>query len=418
MSLIKKTNGDAYAVLKIREFVLFISARFFVTLGIQMQSVIVGWQVYEITKDPLSLGLIGLAEIIPFFGIALFGGHIADLFDRRKIILFSVSTYLGAAFMLFLLATYLSDLITLFGTLPIYSVIFFTGISRAFLYPAIMGLTAQIVPRNLYANSATWNSFAWHIAAVSGPAIGGIGYGYFGGGTAYAAVAVFILIGLALYAQIKSRRVAEKQYNETLKESLKTGLLFVFNNQVLWGAMALDMFAVLFGGVVALLPIFAAEILFAGPQGLGLLRASPFIGAVMMSLAQAHFPPLKNAGRKLLISIAGFGVCIILFAFSKNFYLSMGLLILSGMFDNVSVVIRNTIVQLFTPDEMRGRVAAINSIFIGSSNELGSFESGLAARLMGIIPSVVFGGGMTLFIAVFTAKKAPALRKLNLMDKI
>src|SRR3989338_10396131 len=304
MSLIKKTNGDAYAVLKIREFVLFISARFFVTLGIQMQSVIVGWQVYEITKDPLSLGLIGLAEIIPFFGIALFGGHIADLFDRRKIILFSVFTYLGAAFMLFLLATYLSDLITLFGTLPIYSVIFFTGISRAFLYPAIMGLTAQIVPRNLYANSATWNSFAWHIAAVSGPAIGGIGYGYFGGGTAYAAVAVFILIGLALYAQIKSRRVAEKQYNETLKESLKTGLLFVFNNQVLWGAMALDMFAVLFGGVVALLPIFAAEILFAGPQWLGLLRASPFIGAVMMSLAQALFPPLKNAGRKLLISIA------------------------------------------------------------------------------------------------------------------
>jgi len=413
-----KTDGDAYAVLKIREFVLFIAARFFVTLGIQMQSVIVGWQVYEITKDPLSLGLIGLSEIIPFFGIALFGGHIADVFDRRKIILFSVSTYLGAAFMLFFLATELFDFIALFGTLPIYCVIFFTGISRAFLYPAIMGLMAQIVPREFYANSSTWNSFAWHIAAVSGPAIGGIGYGYFGSGAAYAAVVIFILFGLALYTQIKSMPITEKQYKETVKESLKTGLKFVFNNQVLWGAMALDMFAVLFGGVVALLPIFAAEILFVGPQGLGLLRAAPFIGAVIMSLMQAHFPPLRNAGRKLLISIAGFGICIILFAFSRNFYLSMGLLILSGMFDNVSVVIRNTIVQLFTPDEMRGRVAAINSVFIGSSNELGSFESGLAAKIMGLIPSVIFGGGMTLFIAAFTAKKAPALRKLNLMDSI
>jgi MFS family permease len=418
MSLHKKTDSDAYAVLKIREFVLFISARFFVTLGIQMQSVIVGWQVYEITKDPLSLGLIGLAEIIPFFGIALFGGHIADVFDRKRIILLSVFTYLGSAFMLFLLATRLSDFIALFGTLPIYGVIFFTGISRAFLYPAIMGLIAQIVPRELYANSSTWNSFAWQIAAVSGPAIGGIGYGYFGGGAAYAAVVAFILIGLTLYSRIKRRPVTEKQYKESVKESLKTGLKFVFNNQVIWGAMTLDMFAVLFGGVVALLPIFAAERLFVGPQGLGLLRAAPFIGAVIMSFAQAHFPPLKNAGRKLLISIAGFGICIIIFAFSKNFYLSMGLLILSGMFDNVSVVIRNTIVQLFTPDDMRGRVAAINSIFIGSSNELGSFESGVAAKLMGLIPSVVFGGSMTLFIAAFTAKKAPSLRRLNLMEKI
>ena len=407
---------DAFAVLKVRDFRLFISFRFFMTIAIQMQSIVVGWQVYQLTKDPLSLGLIGLAEAIPFIAVALFAGHVADRYNRKKVILWFDLLFLLGTFGLLLFTFFSSGLIRTIGILPIYCVVAISGIARAFIYPSTMALMAQMVPRELYANSSTWNSTTWHIAAITGPAIGGLVYGFFGVKIAYLSVIFFMFVSILLLSIVKKYITPPVEENESLYQRLSNGIKFVFRNQILFGTMSLDMFAVLFGGAVAMLPIFAAEVLKVGPQGLGFLRSAPMAGAVMMSLIIAYRPPMVNAGRYLLIGVAGFGLSIILFALSKNFYLSMGLLMLSGMFDNISVIIRATTMQLLTPDEMRGRVASVNSIFIGSSNEIGSFESGVAAKLMGLIPSVIFGGGMTLLIVGLTAKFAPLLRRLNLRN--
>jgi len=405
---------DALAVLKLKDFRLFLSFRFFMTIAAQMQSIIVGWQVYELTHDPLSLGLIGLAEALPFISVALYAGHIADRFNRKKIILWFDFLFLFASGLLLLITYHKTGIIGKFGVLPIYLCVAISGIARAFLYPATIALMAQVVPRSLYTNSSTWNSTTWHVAAITGPAIGGMVYGFFGVKVAYMTVIMSMLVSVVLLSIIRSRPVPAIDEKETLIQRLSNGIRFVFSNQLLLGAMALDMFAVLFGGAVAMLPVFAAEVLKVGPEGLGLLRASPMVGAVLMSVVLAYRPPVVRAGRLLMIGVAGFGLSIICFALSKNFFLSMGLLALSGMFDNISVVIRSATMQLVTPDEMRGRVASVNSIFIGSSNEIGSFESGVAAKLMGLIPSVIFGGLMTLGIVGVTAKWAPKLRNLNL----
>ncbi len=405
---------DALAVLKLKDFRLFLSFRFFMTIAAQMQSIIVGWQVYELTHDPLSLGLIGLAEALPFISVALYAGHIADQFNRKKIILWFDFLFLFASGLLLLITYHKTGIIGKFGVLPIYLCVAISGIARAFLYPATIALMAQVVPRSLYTNSSTWNSTTWHVAAITGPAIGGLVYGFFGVKVAYMTVIASMLVSFLLLSNIHSRPVPAIDEKETLMQRLSNGIRFVFSNQLLLGAMALDMFAVLFGGAVAMLPVFAAEVLKVGPEGLGLLRASPMVGAVLMSVVLAYRPPVVRAGRLLMIGVAGFGLSIICFALSKNFFLSMGLLALSGMFDNISVVIRSATMQLVTPDEMRGRVASVNSIFIGSSNEIGSFESGVAAKLMGLIPSVIFGGMMTLGIVGVTAKWAPKLRNLNL----
>ncbi len=409
---------DAYAVLRLKDFRLFILGRFFLTIAIQMQSVIVGWQIYEQTHDALSLGLIGLAEAIPFLCVALFAGHVADVVNRKKIIIATVVFYFFGAVALFLLSYKFTSVFQHLGSLPIYGVVFLTGIARGFHYPAQAAFMAQIVPRKLYANSSTWNSTIWHIAAISGPALGGLFYGFFGIDIAYFTVVCFVILSFILFAVVKNIDLPAKEENESLFRSLTSGVIFVFKNQIILGAMTLDMFAVLFGGAVALLPIFAGEVLKVGPEGLGFLRAAPAAGAVLMALILAFKPPLKHAGYNLLIGVCGFGISIIIFAISSNFYLSLFLLALSGMFDNISVILRNTIMQLFTPDNMRGRVASVNSIFIGSSNEIGSFESGLAAKLLGLIPSVIFGGSMTVLIALSTFKFAPNLRKLNLQAYI
>jgi MFS family permease len=405
---------DAYAVLKLKDFRLFLSFRFFMTIAAQMQSIIVGWQVYELTHDPLSLGLIGLAEAIPFISVALYAGHIADRFSRKKIILWFDALFLVASGFLLFCTVHRAGIIGTFGVLPIYAGVAISGIARAFLYPATIALMAQIVPRELYTNSSTWNSTTWHIAAITGPAVGGLVYGFFGVKIAYMTVITAMLISFFLLGIIRDRPAPERNADEKLFERLKTGIRFVFSNQLLLGAMTLDMFAVLFGGAIAMLPVFAAEVLKVGPQGLGILRAAPMVGAVCMSVVLAYRPPMVKSGKFLFIGVAGFGLSIICFALSKNFYLSLGLLALSGMFDNISVVIRSATMQLVTPDHMRGRVASVNSIFIGSSNEIGSFESGVAAKLMGLIPSVIFGGMMTLGIVGVTAKWAPKLRNLNL----
>ena len=404
---------DAYAVLKLKDFRLFLTFRFFMTIAAQMQSIIVGWQVYKLTHDPLSLGLIGLAEAIPFISTALYAGHIADRFNRKKIILWFDLLFLVSSCLL-LFISYRSEVITNFGVIPIYICVAISGIARAFLYPATIALMAQVVPRSLYTNSSTWNSTIWQIAAITGPAIGGLTYGFFGVKVAYFTVIISMLTSFLLLTNIKSRPVPVIDDSETILQRLRNGIRFVLSSQLLLGAMSLDMFAVLFGGATAMLPVFAAEVLNVGPEGLGLLRAAPMAGAVLMSIVLAYRPPVVRAGRLLMIGVAGFGVSIICFALSKNFYLSMALLAFSGMFDNISVVIRSVTMQLVAPDEMRGRVASVNSIFIGSSNEIGSFESGVAAKLMGLIPSVIFGGMMTLGIVGATVKWAPKLRNLNL----
>ena len=411
-------SDTAFNVLRIKDFQFYVYARFFVTIGIMMQSVIVGWQVYEITKDPLALGMIGLAEVMSFLLIALFGGHIADIYDRKKLILISVFMYFLCCIALLMLCSHFSFLLKHWGVLPIFIIIFMTGIARSFLAPSQIAFMAQIVPKEQYAYSATWNSVSWHVASVTGPAIGGLIYGFFGITKAYVSVAIFILIGLFFYMLIKKKPMPERQKSESIFHSLAEGILFVFKNQIIVGALTLDMFSVLFGGAVALLPIFAHDILKVGPEGLGYLRAAPAVGSVIMSLYLAYYPPLRNSGRKFLICMAGFGLSMILFAISKNFYLSLCVLIMSGMFDNMSVIVRSTIIQVYTPDHMRGRVASVNSIFISSSNELGAFESGLAAKLMRLIPSVIFGGSMTLLVVALTLKFAPMLRKLHLSDKI
>jgi MFS family permease len=409
-----ENRHDAYAVLKIRDYRLFITVRFFTTIAFQMQGLIVAWQVYELTRDPLQLGLIGLAEALPFIAVALYAGHVADLYNRKRVILLFIILFFLGTLILLAFTHWTTSLYALFGIFPVYIVVAFSGISRAFIYPSVMALMAQLVPRPLYANASTWNSTVWHVAAIAGPAIGGLIYGFFGAEIAYLSVIFFVILGIGLLSGVKNHPVPPVEEKETLYQRLASGIRFVFRNQVLLGSMTLDMFAVLFGGAVAMLPIFAAEVLFVGPQGLGFLRAAPMAGAVMMSMLLAYRPPAERAGRWLFIGVAGFGLSIVCFALSRNFYLSLFLLMFSGMFDNISVIIRATAMQLLTPDEMRGRVASVNSIFIGSSNEIGSFESGVAAKIMGLIPSVVFGGAMTIAVVGFVYRYTPKLRKLNL----
>ncbi|HYM61925.1 MAG TPA: MFS transporter, partial [Thermoanaerobaculia bacterium] len=298
------------------------------------------------------------------------------------------------------------------GVWPIYAVIFVSGIARSFIRPALTALSAEIVPRELYSNAVAWRSSSWQIAAVAGPALGGLLYGFAGAVTAYAVVTVLMAVSWITLMLIAHGGRPAPADDIAVAESLRIGLRFLWNQPVVLAAMTLDLFSVLFGGATALLPIFA-QMLRAGPEGLGALRAAPAIGSVVVGLWVAHRPPMKRAGRSLLICVALFGLCIILFALSRNFWLSLGLLILSGMADNVSVVIRGTMIQLMTPHAMLGRIASVNQIFIGSSNEIGAFESGVAARLLGTVPSVIFGGCMTLVVVAMTAWLAPQLRKLK-----
>lgn len=410
-------SREAFEVIKVRDFRLFMFYRFFMTAATLMQSVIVGWQLYDLTKNVLALGLIGLAEVIPQVSIALFAGHFADLYDRKKIIANTTLLLLIGSGILTAYSIPSLNAYQLFGTLPIYVTIFLTGLVRGILMPAHTAFLGQTVSRKQLPRAATWNSMTWHIAAVLGPAIGGMIYGFAGIVPAYSAVFLFFLIGIILIRLTRSKnQFTVKKGEAGMIERIKEGINYVFKNQILLGAFALDMFAVLFGGAVALLPVFASEVLNTGPQGLGILRACPATGAILMSIFLTFRPPAKRAGYFLMTSVAGFGLCIIAFALSTNFYLSASVLVFSGVFDNFSVVIRSTILQVYTPDEMRGRVAAVNSIFVGSSNELGAFESGLAAKFMGLVPSVIFGGCMTLLITLIATIKAPKLRNLSLKE--
>ncbi|MCU0606057.1 MAG: MFS transporter, partial [Candidatus Edwardsbacteria bacterium] len=376
-------------VLRIPDFRRFMASRFLIIVSIQMVSVIVGWQVYELTRDPLALGMIGLAEALAFFSVALFGGHYADTHDRqRTMAVTSAVLTLCAGTLLWL--SWCCGATLQRTTLPIYGVIAMMGVVRAYLAPSTMALSAQIVPRERYARMAAFNSLTFQVGAVGGPAVAGLIYGFWGVKAAYAAALAMGIAGSIAAVAIGSYGVPRRNGNDPIMTSLASGVKFVFGSPVVLPAMSLDMFAVLFGGATAMLPMVADVILHVGPQGLGFLRAAPAVGAGIMALTLAHRPPLHNAGRKLLWVVAGFGACMMVFALSRSFWLSLAALALSGAVDNISVVIRQTIVQLYTPDEMRGRVSAVNSVFIGSSNEIGSFESGVAAKLLGLVPSLVF----------------------------
>jgi MFS family permease len=406
------TRHDPYAALRILNFRWFVTSLLAMTVATQIQAVVVAWQIYQLTHDPLSLGLIGLAEAVPFIGFALFAGHIADRSNRLRVSLMALVVLLACSLTL-LGFTLRPGVIGVHRVWPIYAVIFLSGVARSFLQPARSALGAELVPRELYPNAVTWRSSAWQLAEVVGPAIGGLVYGFGSARAAYGVGAALMSVGVLSLARMRHAPKLSAPSSESVLESLATGVRFVRGQPVILGALTLDLFSVLFGGAVALLPVFAAEILYVGPQGLGILRASPAVGAVLMSLWLAHRRPLRRAGHTLLASVALFGLCMIGFGLSRNFLLSAALLGVSGMVDTVSVVVRSTLLQVMTPDHLLGRVASVNAIFIGSSNELGAFESGTAARLIGTVPAVVLGGLATLVVVAVTAMKVPSLRRLR-----
>lgn len=414
----KLFSNEAFNVLHIRNFRLFLAYRFFMTAAVLMQAVIVGWQLYDMTKDPLSLGMIGLTEVIPQVSIALFAGYFVDIWDRKRIIFRTSFLLLIGSSILLSSAMKFTQTGFFAGTAPIYVTIFLVGLVRGIIMPANNALLGQLVPRELLTAAATWGSTTWQVAAVSGPAIGGLIYGFWGIVPAYTSVFSLLLLCLIIVSFIKSpgKVVHSPGHDNRIFSSIGEGIRYVFKNQVLLGAFSLDMFAVLFGGAVAMLPVFASDILKVGPEGLGILRSCPAVGAIVMSVFLTFYPPVKHSGKLFMYSVAAFGVCMIVFALSTNFYLSAVCLLLSGLFDFVSVVVRSSILQLFVSNEMKGRVSAVNSIFIGSSNELGAFESGASASLMGLVPSVVFGGVMTLIVVAVTAVTGPKLRRMSLLD--
>jgi MFS family permease len=414
---------DSYAALRFPDFRRFIASVVTLTVATQIQAVVVGWQIYAVTKDPLSLGLVGLAEAVPFIAIALFAGHLADRTNRRRVVALATVAMLVCAAAL-LAFTLVPATLARGRVWPVYTVIFASGVARSFLQPARQALGAELVPRELYPNAVAWRSSVWQFAAVVGPALGGLLYGF--GDAAVAYGVDMALVAVALGAIVRLGRVQLPSVpiptavaaDQSIGESLGAGIRFVRSEPVLLTALTLDLFSVFFGGATALLPIFAADILLVGPEGLGVLRAAPSVGAVVMSLVLAHSPPLRRSGAVLLVNVALFGLAMIGFGLSRGFLLSTVLLVISGAVDMVSVVIRSTLLQVSTPPELLGRVSSVNQIFIGSSNEIGAFESGVAARLLGTVPSVVFGGLMTLLVVGVTAWQVPELRKLGRLDEL
>lgn len=379
-----------------------------------MQSVVVAWQIYSITKDEFSLGLIGLAEAIPMIVVSLYAGHVVDKNERKKILLITLIMLLVCWIFLFVLSLDKIDVLTSHKVYLIYFTIFISGIVRGFNGPAIFAFMGQLIPKEHYSNAISWSTSNWQLASVLGPAAGGFVFAFAGATGAYGAIVIVTAVAVFLMSRVENIPLPPRTEEVSIFESLSMGLKFVFKHKLILSAISLDLFAVLFGGAVALLPVFAEQVLHTGPEGLGVLRAAPAIGAVIMGMLTIKYSPVKNAGRNLITVVFGFGLCMIAFAFSRNFYLSVFILFMSGAFDQVSVVIRAMIVQLYTPDNMKGRVSAVENIFIGSSNEIGSFESGSAAKLMGLIPSVVFGGCMTLIVVVTTYFVSPKIRKLKI----
>ncbi len=410
---------DPYAPLRIENFRWFVASILAMAMGAQIQGVVVAWQMYAVTHDPLALGMVGLAEAAPFIALALPAGHVADVRDRKRIalvalvILFACAVALAAASALFLARGRTGGWIRW----TIYAVIVVCGGARSFLLPARNALGADLVPRPLYPSAVAWRTGIWQVAAVTGPAMGGLLYAWVGATSSYGIGAALMAIALFTVARIEAPPRPPVGRAEPLGQSVRAGLAFIFARPIFLGALTLDLLAVLFGGAVAILPLFADQILHVGPQGLGALRAAPAVGAVLMSGLLALRPPPRRAGRLFLSAVALFGVFTIGFALSRWFWLSMMLLAASGAADMLSVYFRGTLIQVLAPSGMLGRISAVNQIFIGSSNEIGAFESGVAAKLLGTVSSVVVGGVITVVVTLLTGWRVPALANLDRLEE-
>lgn len=401
---------DPYAALRFRDFRLLLVGRFVTSLGDQMVSFAVGWELWLRTHDELALGLVGLVQVIPIIVFSLPAGHIADHYNRKRIVMITQTLLMMCVLSLALLSF-------LEGPLPlIYLCLFGIGMARAFNGPATSTLLPQTVPPHIFTSAATWSSSAWQLASIIGPALAGLFVALFHRVTLlYVLDAFASTTFLVLVLMIKGRQLALSRKAATF-ESLAEGMRFIRDTKVILSAITLDMFAVLFGGAVALMPVYATDILKVGPEGLGIMRAAPSIGALFMAVSLAHLPPFQHAGRTLLLAVAGFGLATIIFGLSTSFWLSVLMLLMLGALDNISVVIRSTLLLTYTPDEMRGRTSSVNSIFISASNELGGFESGLAASILGPVIAVVGGGIGTILVVLAIMKKWPEMRALKTLD--
>ena len=407
-------ENDPYAALRYPEFRNLVLGSFLLTLALLAQEVAIGYELYRITRNPLSLGMIGLVEAVPFISLSLFGGHIADKYSKRKILLWSVGGIAVSSIVLQIVARqqeYISQAALL---IVIYLTIFIIGLCRAFLSPTSNSLRAILVPIPLYENASAWGSSAWQVGAIIGPMTAGFLYAWSGFANTLFATVIMVAASFFLFMQIGETPVQTTNEQTEIIASIKQGIKFVFKTKIILYSISLDLFSVMFGGVMAILPIYAEDILHVGAQGLGILRAAPSLGAVIMLLLLTRFSPMQHAWKNLLFAVSGFGISILIFAVSPWMMLSVAMLFISGAFDSISVVIRATILQVMTPDEMRGRVMAVNGIFLASSNELGAFESGLAAKLMGTVPSAVFGGVMTMMIVTWVYFRTGDLKNIKI----
>ncbi|MBT8580376.1 MFS transporter [Polynucleobacter paneuropaeus] len=382
------------------------------TLSYQIMMVAVGWHLYEITNSVVSLGLVGLAELVPYFLFALYSGHAVDHYSRKKIAALACFIHMSVALFLTAIALgWLSPPVPL-----IYTAVALIGVGRAVMRPAYQALFGQVIPREHLARYTAYASSAFQICVVAGPGLGGLLIGFAGLEWTYLAAAIAGALGLYGVSLINVKQEITGNLSGNFLKSFLEGFHYVKQHELILGTMALDMFAVLFGGAVSILPAFVKEVLHAGPEILGILRAAPAAGAVITGIYLASRPLMIDSGKYLLMAVAGFGLAIIAFGLSSSLWVCAFFLFISGCCDSVSVVIRGSIIQLTTPDHMRGRIGAINGIFIGSSNELGALESGIAASLMGLVPSIVFGGIATIVVVLITSQMAPHLRKLHIRD--
>jgi Bacterial protein of unknown function (DUF894). len=408
-----RINIDPYASFRYPEFRYLIAASFLLTMALMIQEVAIGYELYRITHDPLALGLIGLVEAIPFISFTLYGGHVADRKSKRKVLMWSVGGIALSSVMLQFFTRQQDQIHQPVLLVAIYGALFIIGLCRAFLSPTATSLRGILVPPALFENAATWGSSSWQVGAILGPAAAGFLYAWIGFANTLLIVTLLVVSSFLLYSKIKDRPIAQIAQHDSVVASIKEGIRFVFNTKIILYSISLDLFSILFGGVMAILPIYAQDILKVGAEGLGILRAAPSIGATLMLFLLSRFSPMEHAWRNLLIAVVGFGVCILIFAVSPWMLVSVAALFLSGAFDSISVVIRATILQVMTPNEMRARVMAVNGVFLTSSNEVGAFESGTAAKLLGTIPSVLFGGTMTLLIVAWVYFRTGDLLKVK-----
>ncbi len=415
----KTTSTDPYAALRYPEFVNLITTNSLITAALLIQEVVIGYELYKITHDPLSLGFIGLAEAVPYISLALFGGHYADRKDKRTIMQISQSVILVCSLGLIALMNpenrnHLSQTSLLF---TVYGILAVIGFAKGFYSPAVSSMKAFLTPREVYSNAATWSGTFWQVGAIAGPGVAGFLYAYLGLiNTLWVVVGILVATqGMLLLVSKKPIPQATEEETVGLWQSIKEGIKFVYEQKILLYSISLDLAAVLFGGVIAILPVFAEDILKVGAEGLGILRAAPSVGAVLTIFMTAYFPPARHAWRNMLIAVAGFGVATLIFAVSTHFWLSVVMLFFTGAFDAISVVIRQTILQVVPPDHMRGRVISVNSVFVSSSNEIGAFESGVLAKLLGTVPSVLLGGSLTMVIVIWVWLKSKDLFSVKLM---